>query len=102
TLTRGGPCKASGARRSARASGPAKKIPTASQLARLAMRTAAVLMIAGPSGCDSHVHLGMIRDGGGSGAAGGSGGSGSDAGDGGAAGNLLWSATFEPGDLSEW
>jgi hypothetical protein len=41
----------------------------------------------------------MIRDGGALGAAGG--GAGSTAGDGGRV-NLLWSATFEPGNLSEW
>jgi Polysaccharide lyase len=51
------------------------------KVARAAIRTAAVFMIAGPSGCNSHVDLGVIGDSG---------------------ENVLWSATFEPGDLSEW
>lgn len=52
---------------------------------RAAIRLAAILVIViavvETSGCDSHVYLGMIRDGGDS---------------------LLWTATFEPGNLSEW
>jgi hypothetical protein len=53
----------------------------ANGLAAVRMIVLIVIAILGPSGCDSHVYLGMIRDGGDS---------------------LLWSATFEPGNLSEW
>ncbi|HXU07071.1 MAG TPA: hypothetical protein VN903_39230 [Polyangia bacterium] len=43
----------------------------------------------GATACGRHVHLGSLADGGDSGG-----------GDGG--GGILWQATFEPGDLSEW
>jgi hypothetical protein len=53
------------------------------------------VVVAGAA-CDPHVHLGDIRDSGGDSDAAGDG-----PGDGGGLG-ILWAATFEPGDLSEW
>jgi hypothetical protein len=54
----------------------------------------AVCVAIGATACDPHVYLGRFGDDGGLGGSAGGGGAGG--------GGILWQATFEPGDLSEW